>query len=47
MSVLELVLAMLLLAVLLGLVAVVIRRPAANAPSDAVLAALADLGALA
>jgi len=45
-SVLELVLAMLLLAVLLGLVAVVIRRPAANAPSDAVLAALADLGAL-
>jgi DNA recombination protein RmuC len=35
-----------LLAVLLGLVAVVIRRPAATAPSDAVLAALADLGAL-
>ena len=46
MSVLELVLVILLLAVLLGLVAVVIRRPAATAPSDAVLAALADLGAL-
>jgi DNA recombination protein RmuC len=45
-SVLELVLAILLLAVLLGLVAVMIRRPAATGPSDAVLAALADLGAL-
>ncbi|TMC64554.1 MAG: DNA recombination protein RmuC [Chloroflexota bacterium] len=46
MSVLELVLVILLLAVLLGLVAMVIRRPAATGPSDAVLAALADLGAL-
>jgi len=45
-SVLELVLVILLLAVLLGLVAMVIRRPAATGPSDAVLAALADLGAL-
>jgi DNA recombination protein RmuC len=45
-SVLELVLVILLLAALLGLVAVVIRRPAASGPSDAVLAALADLGAL-
>jgi DNA recombination protein RmuC len=45
-SALELVLTIMLLAVLLGLVAVVIRRPAATAPSDAVLAALADLGAL-
>jgi DNA recombination protein RmuC len=45
-SVLELVLVILLLAVLLGLVAVVIRRPAATGPSDAVLAALADLGSL-
>ena len=46
MTVLELVLVIVLVAVLLGLVAVVIRRPAATAPSDAVLAALADLGAL-
>ena len=46
MSVLELVLVILLLAVLLGLVAMVIRRPTATGPSDAVLAALADLGAL-
>jgi DNA recombination protein RmuC len=45
-SVLELVLVILLLAVLLVLVAVVIRRPSATGPSDAVLAALADLGAL-
>jgi DNA recombination protein RmuC len=45
-SVLELVLVVLLVAVLLGLVAVAIRRPAATAPTDAVLAALADLGAL-
>src|ERR1700737_1796227 len=43
-SVLELVLFTLLLAVLLGLVAVVIRRPAATGPTDAVLAALAGLG---
>ena len=46
MSVLELVFVILLLAVLLGLVAIVIRRPPATGPSDAVLAALADLGAL-
>ena len=46
MSALELVLTIMLLAVLLGLVAVVIRRPTATGPSDAVLAALADLGAL-
>jgi DNA recombination protein RmuC len=45
-SVLELVLTILLLAVLLGLAAVMIRRPPATGPSDAVLAALADLGAL-
>jgi len=45
-SVLELVLVILLLAVLVGLVAVVIRRPSATGPSDAVLAALADLGSL-
>jgi DNA recombination protein RmuC len=45
-NVLELVLVILLLAVLLGLVAVVIRRPSTTGPSDAVLAALADLGAL-
>lgn len=46
MSVLELVLVILLLAVLAGLLAVVIRRPSATGPSDAVLAALADLGSL-
>ena len=46
MSVLELVLVVLLLAVLLTLGAMVIRRPAPTGPSDAVLAALADLGAL-
>jgi DNA recombination protein RmuC len=45
-SVLELVLTILLLTVLLGLAAVMIRRPPATGPSDAVLAALADLGAL-
>src|ERR1700686_5108844 len=45
-SVLELVLVILLLAVLAGLLAVVIRRPSATGPSDAVLAALADLGSL-
>ncbi|MEA2636665.1 MAG: recombination protein RmuC [Chloroflexota bacterium] len=46
MNVLELVLVSLLLAILLCLVAVLIRRPSATGPSDAVLAALADLGAL-
>ncbi len=46
MSVLELVLVILLLTVLAGLVAALIRRPSATGPSDAVLAALADLGAL-
>src|ERR1700736_807531 len=45
-SVLELVLVIMLLAVLIGLVAVVIRRPSATGPSEAVLAALADLGSL-
>src|SRR6202171_2668745 len=45
-SVLELVLVIMLLAVLVALVAVVIRRPSATGPSDAVLAALADLGSL-
>jgi DNA recombination protein RmuC len=45
-SVLELVLAILLLAVLLALLPVVIRRPSSTGPSDAVLAALADLGSL-
>ncbi|TME79922.1 MAG: DNA recombination protein RmuC [Chloroflexi bacterium] len=46
MSVLELVLVVLLVATLLCLFALVIRRPAAASPSDAVLAALSDLGAL-
>jgi DNA recombination protein RmuC len=45
-NVLELVLAVLLVATLLCLVALLIRRPAATGPSDAVLAALTDLGAL-
>jgi DNA recombination protein RmuC len=45
-SVLELVLAVLLVVTLTGLAALLIRRPAATAPSDAVLAALTDLGAL-
>jgi DNA recombination protein RmuC len=45
-NVLELVLVVLLLATLLCLVTLVIRRPTATGPSDAVLAALADLGAL-
>ena len=46
MNVLELVLVVLLLAILLGLVALLMRRPSAIGPSDAVLAALADLGSL-
>lgn len=46
MNVLELVLVVLLVTALLGLLAMVIRRPTTAAPSDAVLAALADLGAL-
>ena len=46
MNVLELVLVGLLVAALLGLLALLIRRPTASGPSDAVLAALADLGAL-
>ncbi|TMF11818.1 MAG: DNA recombination protein RmuC [Chloroflexi bacterium] len=46
MSVLELVLAVLLVATLICLVGLLLRRPAATAPSDAVLAALTDLGAL-
>ena len=46
MNVLELVLTVLLVAALLCLVALLIRRPAATGPSDAVLAALTDLGAL-
>jgi DNA recombination protein RmuC len=45
-SVLELVLVVLLLAILISLLAQLIRRPSATGPSDAVLAALADLGAL-
>jgi len=45
-SVLELVLAVLLVATLICLVGLLLRRPAATAPSDAVLAALTDLGAL-
>jgi len=44
-NVLELVLVVMLVATLLGLLALLIRRPASG-PSDAVLAALADLGAL-
>ena len=46
MSVLELVFVVMLLAALLGLMTVLIRRPSATGPSDAVFAALADLGAL-
>ena len=46
MSVLELVLVILLVATLLCLFGLLIRRPAAASPSDAVLAALSDLGAL-
>jgi DNA recombination protein RmuC len=45
-NVLELVLVVLLVATLLCLVALLLRRPAATGPSDAVLAALTDLGAL-
>jgi DNA recombination protein RmuC len=45
-SVLELVLVILLLAVLVALVTVAVRRPASTGPSDSVLAALADLGSL-
>ncbi len=46
MNVLELVLTVLLVATLLCLVALLIRRPTTTGPSDAVLAALTDLGAL-
>ena len=46
MNVLELVLVVLLAITLLCLVVLLIRRPAATGPSDAVLAALTDLGAL-
>ena len=46
MSVLELVLVILLVAALLCLFGLLVRRPAAASPSDAVLAALSDLGAL-
>ena len=46
MSVLELVLAVLLVATVICLVGLLVRRPTAIAPSDAVLAALTDLGAL-
>ena len=46
MNVLELVLVVLLAITLLCLVALLVRRPAATGPSDAVLAALTDLGAL-
>ncbi len=46
MSVLELVLVILLVATLLCLLGLLVRRPAAASPSDAVLAALSDLGAL-
>jgi hypothetical protein len=45
-NVLELVLAALLVSTLLCLVGVLMRRPTAAGPSDAVLAALTDLGAL-
>ena len=46
MNVLELVLVVLLAITLLCLVALLVRRPPATGPSDAVLAALTDLGAL-
>ena len=46
MSVLELVLVILLVATLLCLLGLLVRRPAAASPSDVVLAALSDLGAL-
>ena len=46
MNVLELVLTLLLVATLLGLVGVLMRRPTATGPSEAILAALTDLGAL-
>ena len=46
MNVLELVLVVLLAVTLACLLAMLIRRPAATGPSDAVLAALTDLGAL-
>ena len=46
MSVLEMVLAVLLVATVICLVGLLVRRPTAIAPSDAVLAALTDLGAL-
>jgi len=45
-SVLEMVLAVLLVATVICLVGLLVRRPTAIAPSDAVLAALTDLGAL-
>jgi len=45
-SVLELVLVILLVATLFCLFGLLVRRPAASSPSDAVLAALSDLGAL-
>jgi DNA recombination protein RmuC len=45
-NVLELVLVVLLAVTLVCLLAMLIRRPAATGPSDAVLAALTDLGAL-
>jgi len=45
-SVLELVLVILLVATLLCLCGLLVRRPASSTPSDAVLAALSDLGAL-
>jgi DNA recombination protein RmuC len=45
-NVLELVLVVLLVATLLCLVGLLVRRPTATGPSDAVLAALTDLGAL-
>ena len=46
MNVLELVLVVLLVATLVCLVGLLIRRPVATGPSDAVMAALTDLGAL-
>jgi DNA recombination protein RmuC len=45
-SVLELVIVILMVAVLLSLLAVLTRRPSSTGPSDAVLSALADLGSL-
>jgi DNA recombination protein RmuC len=45
-NVLELVLVIVLVAIVLCLMALLMRRPTAPSPSDAVLAALSDLGAL-